>query len=330
MLTRNRTRKNRGFTLVELLVVIAIIGMLVGILLPAVQAARNAGRRTQNSNNLKNIGLALASHTEAKSALPALRLIRPTGNKIPKEMRSYPSASQSVSWAFELLPFLEQGNIYDRLDRSLPIEKRAVVADEVNKVAMRQLIPVYSNPLVGEPSTNCSFPGSEVRGTCIHYAANRGVYNVANKDEDQYTMTFQRNAEYVGPFIHNSVVTAAHVKDGMSKTFAVGDKWLNPEHPIDQVGLAGAANSSIMRGPIARVRKGNAANSQKQFKHQEPGGAFPTAFDTSVEKFGGPSGGMLAMVYLDGHVSWIEYAGIDPNVYAYQCTISGDEVSFDE
>lgn len=322
------TRRTRGFTLVELLVVIAIIGMLVGILLPAVQAARDAGRRTQNTNNLKNIGLALASHNEAKSGLPALRQIRPTGNKIPKEMRNFPLARNSVSWAFELLPFLEQSNIYDKFDRQKP------VSHPDNQIAMSQLIPVYANPRESEPSNMCSFPGGgNTRGTCIHYAANRGLYNVANTEEDQYTMTFQKNAEYVGPFIHNSVVTTAHVKDGMSKTFAVGDKWLNPEIKLqtDQVGLAGAANSAIMRGPIVQVRQDNTVKySRKQFQFQEQGGAFPTLNDPSLEKFGGPSGGTLAMVYLDGHVTWIEYAGIDPDVYAYQCTIAGDEVLFDQ
>lgn len=319
-------RKTLGFTLVELLVVIAIIGMLVGILLPAVQAARDAGRRTQNTNNLKNIGLALQSYNESQGALPALRFIRPSGNRLPKQVQDFPLARNSVSWAFELLPYMEQGNIYDKFDKTKP------VSHPNNQLAMAQLIPVYANPRNAEPRNTCMFPGGgNLRGTCIDYAANRGVFNVDNKDDDQYTMDFERNARNVGPFVHNAQVTTAHVKDGMSKTFAVGSKWLNPETMAmtEEVGLAGAANSSIMRGPIVRVN-GTTKYGAANYEFQETGGVFPTASDTSVQKFGGAGGGQVAMVYLDGHVGWIEYANTDPNVFAYQCTIAGEEVISEE
>src|SRR5438874_4777366 len=91
-----RQSLRRGFTLVELLVVIAIIGVLVALLLPAVQAAREAARRSQCINNLRQIGLALHSHHDQFGVLPFAR----TGGR-----------PQSISWAPLIMPFIEQNNL---------------------------------------------------------------------------------------------------------------------------------------------------------------------------------------------------------------------------
>ncbi len=88
-----------GFTLVELLVVIAIIGILVGLLLPAVQAAREAARRMQCSNNLKQLGLSLHNYESSFKTFP------PAG-----------IASNSMSWAVMVLPFIEQGNLFNQFN----------------------------------------------------------------------------------------------------------------------------------------------------------------------------------------------------------------------
>jgi prepilin-type N-terminal cleavage/methylation domain-containing protein/prepilin-type processing-associated H-X9-DG protein len=104
--------KRRGFTLVELLVVIAIIGVLVALLLPAVQAAREAARRTQCSNNLKNIGLALLGHADAKKLLPAATQFRP-GKPFPQD-----PDGPGGTWVVEILPFIEQQALYRQFDHT--------------------------------------------------------------------------------------------------------------------------------------------------------------------------------------------------------------------
>jgi prepilin-type N-terminal cleavage/methylation domain-containing protein len=100
-----RTSPRRGFTLVELLVVIAIIGILVGLLLPAVQAAREAARRMQCSNNLKQIGLALQNYHSTFSALPA------GSNGLPNAAGTNFNG-HGWTWHANILPQLEQANLY--------------------------------------------------------------------------------------------------------------------------------------------------------------------------------------------------------------------------
>ena len=104
--------RRQAFTLVELLVVIAIIGILVGLLLPAVQAAREAARRMQCSNNLKQIGLALHNYESAYKRLPAA-LWGATRNKTPAEPGG--EDDDGFGWMVSILPFIEQTNLYNTL-----------------------------------------------------------------------------------------------------------------------------------------------------------------------------------------------------------------------
>lgn len=96
---------SRGFTLVELLVVIAIIGILVGLLLPAVQSAREAARRMQCQNNLKQFGLAMHNHESAYQAFPESRPFDLEGNR--------------MSWCVVVLDFIEQGNLSNIYDKKV-------------------------------------------------------------------------------------------------------------------------------------------------------------------------------------------------------------------
>jgi prepilin-type N-terminal cleavage/methylation domain-containing protein len=104
----------RAFTLVELLVVIAIIGVLVALLLPAVQAAREAARRTQCQNNLKNLSLGLLNHHDIKGEFPAPAIVQNSPTATPSNQGSdlLDMSRLFSNWAIEILPFIEQQNLF--------------------------------------------------------------------------------------------------------------------------------------------------------------------------------------------------------------------------
>src|SRR5262245_47588566 len=119
MLTLSRSKRtSQGFTLIELLVVIAIIAVLVALLLPAVQQAREAARRSQCKNNLKQIGLAMHNYHEMASSFPPETIwsFDPTGTGTGpnKQPRNY-------TWLVMLLPYLDQAPLYNAINFSLPI-----------------------------------------------------------------------------------------------------------------------------------------------------------------------------------------------------------------
>jgi prepilin-type N-terminal cleavage/methylation domain-containing protein/prepilin-type processing-associated H-X9-DG protein len=220
-------RSRAAFTLVELLVVIAIIGVLVALLLPAVQAAREAARRTQCANHLKQLGLGAQNFIDNKGFLPPNRL----GN-VPA---SAPTTTSWLTWAVVMLPYIEQQSYYSLWD-----ETRTYAWHPVTTT--RQGIPAYFCPsrrkATAAFSTNEADGGQS--GGLSDYAACAG-----NGNNDGIGANGVPNAEANGAMIGGkweadptftrllkwqSIVRIANITDGTSNTLLMGEKhvrWLN-------------------------------------------------------------------------------------------------------
>ena len=185
-------RQRHAFTLVELLVVIAIIGMLVALLLPAVQSARGAARRSQCQNNLKQMGIAINAYEATNGAMPSG--VTADSNNLH---------DGKFSGLVQLLPFLENQNIYDRFDLSTDWK----TGTNFELAAME--ITTYLCP------ESTSDIGLGQAGAATDYAFSKGP--------EAYLCMDPTGGAFHGMFDVNSRIQRAHVKDGMSNTFAMGE-----------------------------------------------------------------------------------------------------------
>src|SRR5262245_36548172 len=180
-----RSPNRRGFTLIELLVVIAIIAILVGLLVPAVQAVREAAARTQCTNNLKQIGLALQNyHDSARSFPPGYRSNFDVGGN---------DTGPGWGWASFILPHMEQQPLFASIRFDLPIE------DPANSAARVTPLKVYRCPSDTPPSTwtatKYNTGGTPAGSICDVAAANYvGVYGTGEPGVDGDGIFYRNSA----------------------------------------------------------------------------------------------------------------------------------------
>jgi len=210
-----RRPRHSAFTLVELLVVIAIIGILVALLLPAVQSAREAARRVQCTNNLKQIGVALHNYHDTFGSLPAGVLhFQTAGNQ------------QEWGWPALLLPFLEEQGLHDQL-RVTTRRLRGVLNHATDRALVQHPLKVFRCPsditkdlVEGTPRVR-DFDGWAAVGTDFFGATSNYVGVAGMWDLNQPVVSgYDQN----GVLYANSSVRLADVVDGASNTFAVGER----------------------------------------------------------------------------------------------------------
>ena len=326
----SRNRHRFAFTLVELLVVIAIIGVLVALLLPAVQAAREAARRIQCRNHLKNITLAMLNHESTHGILPSGGW---RGDTIGDPDRGT-GVGQPGSWIFSTLPYIEQQALYD-LGAGLSL------ADKVDAFKRRDEIPIsffncpsrrtggpYPNGLNFHTRVDTASYQSEFMARS-DYAANVGdetgyddrclriapsTYNqAANADSDTWPPKLNADNSpggtpgYSGIVFCGSEVAMPNIEDGGSNTYAVGERAINPD--LTEVGTAHNDDWSMYAGfqddLVASV-----------WYRPVPNGGTPTIALAPIqdtpgvevrERFGGAHPGGFNISFCDGSVQFVNY-----------------------
>ena len=207
----SRTRRRSGFTLIELLVVIAIIAILIALLLPAVQQAREAARRTQCKNSLGQIALAIHNYEMAHNVLPP-GSVNPTG-----PVRSEP-IGYHMSWAVQILPYLEHQNVFRTIDFSVG------AYDPKNEKARKLVIATYICP-------------SDFRSS-VNDTHNVAATSFAGVQHDAEAPIDHGNH---GTFVLNLAVPMDSVTDGSSSTLFVGEKALL----VDELGWISGTRATL-------------------------------------------------------------------------------------
>lgn len=292
------SKRHFGFTLVELLVVIAIIGVLIALLLPAVQQAREAARRMSCTNNLKNIGLGLHNYHDTFGTFPAGYISnRPpiASSGICWNSSVTADLSQFASWTVMLLPFLEQTALHDRFNFGEKFTMNPIdgIGSATNHAAWEIPLDIYQCP---------SDPRTSIQPNLLCYL---GVQGGGVWDSSSSTYDFQckaskdplRGHDTNGMLYINSGEGFRDATDGTTNVIMVGESryqthnradgknfgWASSGNATDIWGFPGTLSSAI--APINTLPDASHSTQSRCFGSYHPGGCEMMMSDASVQFF---------------------------------------------
>lgn len=326
----SKKQMGRGFTLVELLVVIAIIGILVALLLPAVQAAREAARRAQCQNNLKQIGLACLNYETARKTLPPGCI----GYGNDDDTRG----QVGTGWAIEILPYMEQESLYDQFDFDNEKSYRSLATNESgvsNVRAAQNFVTAYQCPsdtLVNQLVNPQGEP--DRRFAACTYKAVSGVLDLDRTEDTAVWWDRVKRSDVsrlekfkilrgplssTGDAISLRPVKLSQITDGTTNTALAGEYHTETEADI---------RKNVWGSPWRYHSKGHLIrNSLFRYPDFEKcttlAAAYPNGQQMCVRSFASlHAGGVMNFAYCDGSVHGT-VADIDDDVYLLAGTIAG-------
>ena len=318
---RADAQRRPGFTLVELLVVVAIIGTLIGLLLPAIQSAREAGRRVQCANNLRQIGIALHCHHDSLDALPAGDYATTAGQCPGGSYVITHKSEDRANWMILILPYLEENGLYKSYNLLNANEDPSNRAVELSRVieyicpsdpASNQAVVPAMGPAASWAINVPYMPGSYRAMSC----QSAGINFLDGGEITSYPLQL-RGAMHVVGILGFRPERFADITDGLSHTLMVGESTTRTDFPyrtlwaysFEHYSLGAAtAQSRILMGDYDAccAAGGN-------------GGAFPCRRGWGSQHPGG-----LNFILCDGSGTFISTA-IDMNLFCDLATIAGGE-----
>jgi prepilin-type N-terminal cleavage/methylation domain-containing protein len=291
-----------GFTLVELLVVIAIIGVLVSLLLPAVQAAREAARRAQCANHLKQLSLACLEHEEAQGFFPS----GGWGNHWVGDSSRGFGREQPGSWLFNVLPFIEEANVRAIGSGMSGVAKENAIARQ-NEIVLSLINCPTRRPPTTRYTVIDPYNSAPLRLVVrSDYAANAGDFGNAlmpnvNGPTAAQAPTFNWEPAMrglTGVCFVRSELEAAAITDGLSQTLLVGEKNIEPQHY--DTGQALNDNQGAYTGF-------NWDNERVARASQPPAPDTFNSGDRYYASFGSAHAELWQAAFCDGHVEPLSY-----------------------